>query len=45
MSGDPSSLNSAAPVARILMKFDIWVLFENNITVALKSDNSNGYFT
>jgi hypothetical protein len=27
------------------MKFDIWVLFENNITVALKSDNSNGYFT
>jgi len=29
MSGDPSSWNNAAPVARILMKFDIWLFFEN----------------
>jgi len=41
----PPARNNAAPTGRILMKFDIWVPFENEIQVSLKSDKNNGFFT
>ena len=48
MSVRLSALNNSAPAGRILIKFDIWDLFENiieKIQVALKSDKSDVYFT
>jgi hypothetical protein len=40
-----SAWNNSAPTGRIVMKFDIWVFFENlwgKIQFSLKSDNNNG---
>jgi hypothetical protein len=36
--------NNSAPIGRILMKLDIWVLVEK-FQVLLKSDKNDGYFT
>jgi hypothetical protein len=48
MSARLSSWNNSAPIGRVVMKFDISVVFENppkKIQVQLKSDKNNGHVT
>jgi hypothetical protein len=48
MSFCPSAWKNSAPSGRILVKFDIWVVFENlsrKSQFSLISNKNNGYFT